>query len=189
MDSDILYTKDVITGEGYSIGDYTYGKPTVYDWNDGGKLIIGKYTSIADGVKILLGGNHQTGWVTTYPFPALNNKWPEAKDIKGHPWSKGDVKIGNDVWIASGVTILSGVTIGDGAVIAAASVVVKDVPAYTIVAGNPAKVVKERFDSQVSKQISESKWWDWTEDNVRKGITLLCSNDIKGFIDFSRGVK
>lgn len=172
-----FYTKDLLGGTKYIIGDYTYGHPKVYDWDDGGNLIIGKFCSIADEVTILLGGNHRTDWISTYPFNALSSEWEVARGIKGHPWSKGDVVIGNDVWIGLGATILSGVSIGDGAVIAAKSVVVKDVPPYAIVAGNPAKVIKYRFNKRKIRKLLKVKWWDWSEDSVKNNIHTLCSGE------------
>ena len=96
------------------MGKYSYGNPIVYSWGEGTTAQIGSYCSISGEVKIILGGEHRTDWVTTYPFSAL---WPEiAQDVPGHPKSKGNVLIGNDVWIGYGALILSGVTIGDGAV-------------------------------------------------------------------------
>lgn len=100
--------------ENVEIGDFSYGYPDIQQY--GGKLKIGKFCSFAPNVKIMLGGEHRTDWCTTYPFNAL---MPEFSYIDGHPFSKGDITIGNDVWIGSDVTILSGVTIGDGSVIAA----------------------------------------------------------------------
>jgi len=176
-----FYTRDLVDKK-YQIGDYTYGNPKVYDWEDGSNLIIGKYTSIADEVAILLGGNHRVDWVSTYPFPALPHYWPEADQIKGHPSSKGDVIIGNDVWVGYRSIILSGVKVGDGAVIAAGSVVVKDVPAYAIVAGNPAKIVKYRFPKRQIKKLLKIKWWDWGEADVHKRIHKICSNNLKDFL-------
>jgi acetyltransferase-like isoleucine patch superfamily enzyme len=178
--SDSIYTKDHLPQ--YDIGEYTYGKPKIYDWNDGGHLRIGKYTSIADDVTILLGGNHRMDWVAMYPFSAITDKWPEAEGIEGHPWSKGDVVIGNDVWLGNGVTILSGVTVGDGAVIAARSVVIKDVPPYTIYGGNPADFIKRRFSKGDTKKLLELAWWDWPRDKVARNVKALCSSDIKAIM-------
>lgn len=174
----LIYTKDLIPRENFHIGEYTYGHPQVYDWEENTQLYIGRYTSIADEVKILLGGNHRMDWVSTYPFPALDDIWPEAVGINGHPWSKGDVKIGNDVWIGNGAMILSGVTIGDGAVIAARAVVVKDVEPYSIVGGNPAREIRKRFDKKQVRALLEAKWWDWPAEIVHANVKALCSGDV-----------
>lgn len=119
----------------YEVGRGTYGNPTVLHWGEPTTLKVGCFCSIAADVKIFLGGNHRTDWITTYPFPAF---WKSAAHIKGHPSSRGDVIIGHDVWIGEGAVILSGVRIGNGAVVAASAVVTRDVPPYGIVAGNPA---------------------------------------------------
>ncbi len=177
-----IYTSDYLNNPAYEIGKHTYGKPKVYDFGDGGRLIIGKYTSIADETTILLGGNHRMDWVSTYPFPALTDKWPSAVGIVGHPQSKGDVIIGNDVWIGNGATILSGVTIGDGAVIGARALVVKDVPPYAIVRGNPAKIIRYRFPKRTIKKLLKSAWWCWSDKEVSENVKLLCSNDINSII-------
>ena len=126
----------------YSIGLGSYGMPVVHDWLEGSTLTIGAYTSIADDVHIFLGGHHRTDWISCYPFPAFV---AEAQNIEGFGGSRGDVLIGNDVWLASGCTILSGITVGDGAVVAARAVVARDVSPYSIVAGNPARIIGWRF--------------------------------------------
>ena len=143
-------------------------------------LKIGKFCSIANDVQIFLGGNHRIDWITTYPFSVLNS-WPEAKDIKGHPCTKGDVIIGNDVWIGRKTLILSGVTIGDGAIVGARSVVTKDVAPYSIVAGNPAKLIRKRFDEKTIEKLLEIKWWDWNLEKIKKNLPLLLSNNIEQF--------
>lgn len=158
------------------VGDNTYGFPNVFFWGDDTKLHIGKYCSIAEGVVIVLGGEHRMDWVTTFPFSALARDWPQAKQNKGHPSSKGDVVIGNDVWIGQGALILSGVTIGDGAVIGAGSVVTKDVEDYAIAAGNPAKFVKFRFDLDTRIGLKKLLWWNWSDSKVAGNIgKLMCT--------------
>ncbi len=170
-------------GNRYEIGDYTYGKPKVISWGEGTSLRIGRYCSIASNVVIFLGSEHRIDWVSTYPFPFL---WEEAKSIKGHPATRGDVIIGNDVWIGFGATILSGITIGDGAAIGACSVVTKDVPPYAIVAGNPAHLVRYRFDEGTIQELLRISWWDWPDALVRERVQYMCSSNSKEFIKIFR---
>jgi len=163
----------------YEFGKGTYGIPKVYDWGEGSTLRVGAYCSIADGAQIFLGGEHRTDWVTTYPFPVF---WEAAMGIQGHPRSKGDVIIGNDVWIGTEATLLSGVKIGDGAVIGAKSVVVKDVPPYAIVAGNPARVIKMRFDDDTIARLLRVKWWEWDNARIERALPLLLQEDSRAFL-------
>lgn len=173
-----LYTKEFL-GDRFQIGDHTYGNPKVVSRGEGASLKIGKYCSIATRVIIFLGSEHRVDWVSTYPFPFL---WEEAKTIQGHPATKGDVTIGNDVWIGYGATILSGVTIGDGAAIGACSLVTKDIPPYAIVAGNPAQIVRHRFQEETIKALLKIRWWDWPDHHVRGNIKYICSPSIEAFI-------
>ena len=128
----------------------------------------------------MTGGEHRVDWVTTYPFSAI---WPAvAGHIPGHPKTKGNVIIGNDVWIGMNVFILSGVTIGDGAVVGAGALVSKDVPPYAIVGGNPAKIIRYRFDPQTIKKLLSIAWWNWSDDEIIKAMPFLLSNDISSFV-------
>jgi acetyltransferase-like isoleucine patch superfamily enzyme len=165
---------------GFLIGDWTYGKPIIYRWNDETKLKIGKFCSIAAGVKIILGGEHRTDLVSTYPFSVL---FEAARGVDGHQVTKGDVMIGNDVWIGSHAMILSGVTIGDGAVVGAGSVVCKDVAPYSIVAGNPARQIRLRLDEATIQALLKIAWWNWPLAKIEDALPLLCSGDVKLFID------
>lgn len=167
---------------GYEVGEYSYGVPQVH-WRNAAKLKIGKYCSFGVGVHIYLGGNHRTDWVTTYPFNALPQTYPDAAHITGHPASNGDVEIGSDVWIANNVTIFSGVKIGHGAVVGANAVVRKNVEPYGIVIGNPAQQTRLRFDENTVRQLLEIAWWDWPDEKVRGAIPLLQSGDIQGFLN------
>lgn len=180
-----MFTNSHKRYEKYSIGDFTYGLPEIFDFSNYDdiatkptKLSIGKFCSIAN-VKIVLGSEHRTDWVSTYPFNALSKRF---RHIKGHPSTKGDIEIGNDVWIATNVTILSGVKIGDGAVIGANSLVVSDIPPYSIATGNPAKVLKKRFDDSVISQLEEIKWWNLPLGIIENHVELLQSANIEGFI-------
>ena len=122
--------------------------------------------------------SHRIDWFTTYPFGHINQDTFNSFDGVGHPQTKGDVIIGNDVWIGSNVTIMSGVKIGDGACIASHSVVTKNVEPYTVVGGNPAKVIKKRFNNDVINKLLELKWWDKEDDEINSLIPILCSNNL-----------
>lgn len=151
------------------VGAFTYGdeRMSIREWGEGAGLTIGRYCSIAANVTILLGGNHRTEWITTYPFGHVHIDRLGGEGIVGNPFSRGDVEIGNDVWIGHGATILSGVSIGHGAVVAAQAVVSRDVPPYHIVAGNPARTVTERFAPEIVALLLELSWWDLPEGVVR----------------------
>jgi acetyltransferase-like isoleucine patch superfamily enzyme len=164
-----------------TFGKYTYGKPTIH-WGGDAKLTVGNFCSIAANVNVWLGGNHNTNWVTTYPFGHVNKNKFNKFDGVGHPSTKGDVIIGNDVWIGQNVTIMSGVTIGDGSVIANNSHVVKNVEPYSLVGGNPAKLIKYRFTTEQIEKLLKIKLWDWEDDKINMFTPLLCNPDIDEFI-------
>ena len=132
------------------VGKKTYGGINIIDWSPvDTKLYIGSYCSIAPGVQFLLGGEHTTKSISTYPFKV--KVFGESKSAG----SKGDIVVKDDVWIGINAIICSGVTIGQGAVVAAGAVVTKDVEPYSIVGGNPAKVIKYRFDESLRKRLTE----------------------------------
>lgn len=177
-----IHLAKLIRRYGYEIGDFSYGRPKVRFPEAGRKLIIGRYCSIADKVEILLGGNHRIDWATTYPFSALPELWPAAPRNRDYHTSRGDVVIGNDVWLGSGAMVLSGVTIGHGAVIAARAVVTKDVPPYAIVGGNPARVVRYRFDEATIAALLDIAWWDLSAEEVAQLIPMLQNEKIDELI-------
>lgn len=178
---DLFYTKNMFHNKPHEIGEFTYGKPLVFEWDEFTKLKVGKFCSISEDVVIFLGENHHIDWVTTYPFSAaqvraIQSELINTKNISAQPLTKGDVIIGNDVWIGRSTTIMSGVKIGDGAVIGACSVVTKNIAPYEIVAGNPAKVIRKRFDEKTIEKLLKLKWWDWEIGKINEEIELLCSN-------------
>ena len=162
-------------------GSYYEGL-SVYPFVNGAKLKVKNFCSLAGDISILLGGEFRTDWVTTYPF---NYHCADAAGhIKGTPRTTGDVTIGNDVWIGKGACILSGVSIGDGAVIGAEAVVTKSVPPYAVVVGNPARIVKFRFDEETIKKLLAIAWWDWPLERVFSSMEQILSKDLSGFIEY-----
>ena len=140
------------------------------------------HCSTAGNVTIYLGGNHRTDWVTTYPFGHIYRNVFTTR-MPGHPATRGDVIIGNDVWIADNVTIMSGVRIGDGAVIACNIHVVRDVEPYSVVGGNPAKLIKYRFTREQIERLLSIEWWKWSVQKINENVHLLCNDDIDAFIE------
>jgi len=168
-------------GQGPTIvemGKYTYGLDKILINNyrsQNNRLKIGSFTSMASFTKIFLcgGRGHEHETMTTYPFGATETD--VFNNIKFDvPFNNsGDVTIGSDVWLGEGVTIMSGVTIGDGAVVATNSTVVSDVPAYAIVGGNPAKVIRYRFDSEIIEALLDLKWWNLDDETINYFLPII----------------
>jgi acetyltransferase-like isoleucine patch superfamily enzyme len=158
----------------FNVGDYTYGNPKVIEYG-GRQFSIGKYSSIAAGVTILLAGEHHSDWISTYPFDAY---FPDFRSAIPSERSKGGVEIGNDVWIGYNALILSGVSIGSGAIVGAGSVVTKDVLPYAIVAGNPARIIRFRFEDVAIRELLRIEWWNWPHEKVLKHRELLMSSNL-----------
>lgn len=186
--------KNIIANPNIIVGDYTYYDDfeDVYNFEKnvkylfdfiGDKLIIGKFCMIASGVTFIMnGGNHLTDAITTYPFAIFGGAWQDAMQGKSYP-TKGDTVIGNDVWIGHDATIMPGLTIGDGAIIASKSVVTKDVEPYSIVGGNPAKMIRKRFDDIKINQLLELQWWNWDIEKITKNVHHLTGNDLNKLIE------
>ena len=165
-----------------TVGRYSYGVPDVHTFpGNCTRLKIGAFTSIADGVTILLGGNHPTRWVSLFPFRA-RLKLPGAYS-DGMPSSKGDVVIGSDVWIGQEVVILSGVTIGDGAIVGAGALVASSIPSYAIALGMPARVTGFRFDQPTIAALLAVRWWDWPLSRIVEAVDLLSSERVEKFLE------
>lgn len=180
----ITYVKPSVKNPNIIVGDFTYFADKdfekhvthLYEWN-GDRLIIGKFCQIAAGVEFIMNGaNHQMNAVSTYPFYIFGT-WEQTAPAKKDLPLKGDTIIGNDVWIGQNVTILPGVQIGDGVIIGASSVVGSNVEPYTIVAGNPAKPIRKRFDDELIQIMQKLKWWDKSIEEINSLIPILtCSN-------------
>ena len=188
----ITNVKPVIKNKNIIVGDFTYFADTDFEKHVthhydfiGDKLIIGKFCQIAAGVNFVMNGaNHQMNAVTSFPFYIFEGWKQKAPSLNKMP-VKGDTIIGNDVWIGQNVTILPGVHIGDGAIIGLNSVVGSDVAPYTIVAGNPAKKIRKRFDNQLIKLLLKLRWWDKSIKEINELIPILTDNnlaDVKKFL-------
>ncbi len=169
-------------------------------FRDCGTVKIGKYCSIANTVEIWNDGNHYMHWATTYPFwsraDRLGVDWfkdcfpkneigePVTVDNVGQDERFSDVTIGNDVWIGDYSAIMPGVVIGDGACIGAYSVVRRDIEAYSVVRGNPAREIRKRFNVDEINMLLEMKWWDWSLHQLRLAMPLMLSPNIKGLYEF-----
>jgi virginiamycin A acetyltransferase len=145
----------------------------------GDRLVIGRFCAIARGVKFIMNGaNHLMSGISTYPFQIFGNGWekvmPRPEDL---PY-KGDTVIGNDVWIGYEALLMPGVKVGNGAIIAARSVVASDVPAYTIVGGNPARPLKQRFAPEVIARLEALAWWDWPIEHITRHLHLIVGADV-----------
>ena len=181
-----IYVKPTIKNPNIIVGDFTYIADSDfeshvshhYDWNRD-KLVIGKFCQIAAGVEFVMNGaNHQMNAATTFPFYTLDGWEMKPPAIEALPF-KGDTIIGNDVWIGQNAVILPGVHIGDGAIIGANSVVGSNVAPYTIVAGNPARTIRKRFDDGLIDLMLKYRWWDKSIEEIKRLIPLLTDSDLQ----------
>ncbi|MEZ5105178.1 MAG: CatB-related O-acetyltransferase [Draconibacterium sp.] len=186
----LYFLKNIVTSPNIIVGDYTYyddfedvhnfEKNVKYHFDFvGDKLIIGKFCMIASGAKFIMnGGNHLTEAISAYPFAIFGGDWANAMEGKSYP-SKGDTIIGSDVWIGHNATIMPGVHIGDGAVIATNSTVTKDVEPYSVVGGNPAKLIRKRFSEEQIEILLQLKWWNWDIEKITESLQLLTGNNLE----------
>lgn len=189
----LCYIKNIVKNPNIIIGDYTYYD----DINSGGedfekhvthfyphlgdRLIIGKFCSIAKGVEFVMNGaNHPMDGISAFPFGIFIDGKPAIP--KNIVKNKGDTVIGNDVWIGQNITFMPGVKVGDGSIIGTNAVVAKDIPPYSIAVGNPARVVKRRFDDKIIKKLLALKWWDMPAETIEKNYELLQDKNIEKFI-------
>lgn len=188
-----VFLKNVITAPNIIVGDYTYyddaDDPEGFEQNNvlfnypefGDRLIIGKFCQIASGTQFVMGSaNHRLSSVSTYPFNVFGGAWeantpPHLTQLP----HKGDTVIGNDVWLGRECRVMPGVHIGDGAIIAAYSVVVKDIPPYTVAGGNPCRPIKPRFDTELTELLLRLKWWNFDSQTLVSFLPDLCNPNLE----------
>lgn len=162
---------------GHSFDDCArYLMPDIIDVD---KLIIGSFCSIGSGAAFIMAGNqgHRHEWISSFPFFYMSEVDEFSQADNGY-LPAGDTVIGNDVWIGSEAVIMPGIKIGDGAVIGTRALVTKDVEPYTIVGGNPAKVIKKRFSDQQIELLLEMKWWNWPLPQLKQAMKMITTTDI-----------
>lgn len=185
LDRGVIFLKNFVKDPNIEIGDYTYfhdsQTPEEFEKRNvvmlyGCKLKIGKFCQIAEGTQFIMSGaNHAMNGFSTYPFFIFKDQYDcYVPDL---PF-KGDTIVGNDVWFGRQSVIMPGVHIGNGAIIGAHAVVTKNVEPYTIVAGNPAQVVRPRFSPEIISLLQKIEWWNWDEAIIRKNINVIVGNDI-----------
>ena len=182
------FLKNIIKNPQIIVGDFSYydDPDDIYNFEKnvlylfdfiGDKLIIGKFCQIASFVRFIMNGaNHSTSGISTYPFKIFGAPWSEA-ELAGV--NKGDTIIGNDVWIGNSVMIMPGIKIGDGSIIAAGSLVTKDVEPYSIIGGNPAKLIRKRFKDQEIALLLELAWWNWPIEKITENLEAITKGDFE----------
>ncbi len=194
-----VFLKNVITRPAIEVGDYSYyddpngaerfeENNVLYHYDfHGDRLLIGRFVAIAHGATFIMNGaNHLMRGFSTYPFDIFGDGWEKGFDQQSYVEdSKGDTVVGNDVWIGGEARIMPGVTIGNGAIIAAHAVVASDIPAYAIAAGNPARVVRMRFDEETISELQRIAWWDWPVERITRNLNAIRGADITKLRDAS----
>lgn len=188
-----VFLKNIVKGENIIVGDYTYyddsHDPMGWERNNvlftyqffGEKLIIGRYCCLAEGSTFIMGAaNHRLSSVTTYPFSVVGGLLRELStphiDELPH---KGDTVVGNDVWLGLDAVVMPGVRLGDGCIVAAKSVVTKSFEPYSIIGGNPARLIRKRFDEGLIALLLRFAWWDRSPEEVTSLLPLLTCSDIE----------
>ena len=195
-----VFLKNLVDLPNVEIGDYSY-----YDDSEGperflqriryhfaftgDRLRIGRFCAIAKDVEFIMNGaNHAMDGLTTFPFLIFRNGWEKAAEESDYGFrNRGDTTIGNDVWIGTGATILPGVTVGDGAVIGARALVARDVAPYAVVAGNPARELRRRFDAPTVARLRTLAWWDWPAERITRAIPALVRGDLEALESMAPG--
>jgi virginiamycin A acetyltransferase len=187
----ICYLRNVVDDPQIEIGDYTY-----YDDPDGAqhfaqrnvlylfpfigdRLVIGRYGAIARGVRFLMNGaNHRLSGFSTYPFNLFADEWARVTPLPEELPLKGDTVVGHDVWLGYEALVLPCVRIGHGAIVGARAVVGSDVPPFAIVGGNPARVLRMRYDDATIARLLAVAWWDWDAARVTRHLEKIVGSDL-----------
>lgn len=185
----VVLLKPLIDNPLIEIGEYTYYDDpefaeqfetrNVLHHYGPDRLVIGKFCALATGTTFIMNGaNHRMDGVSTFPFPIMGGAWAEHLDLVTDLPSRGDTVVGHDVWMGGNVTVMPGVRIGHGAIISTGSVVTRDVPDYTVVGGNPAVHIKDRFAPDEVRELLALAWWDWPIETVTEHLRTIASGTV-----------
>lgn len=196
-----IFLKHFITKDFIKVGDYTYYDASFSTQNPedfentnvlyfpagNTQLIIGKFCCLANQCKFMMSGaQHHLNSFTAYPLfwnfisePNVKSYFEVIPDAVHYHKTYSDTVIGNDVWIGYDALIMPGITIGDGAIVGSRAVVTRDVPPYAIVAGNPARVIRQRFDPHTVAQLLEIQWWHWPIERIMQCYDAIMNCDLK----------
>ncbi|RQO53498.1 Vat family streptogramin A O-acetyltransferase [Paucibacter sp. KBW04] len=186
----VCFIKNTVKNPNILVGDYSYyddpedsadfERNVLYHFPFiGDKLVIGKFCAIARGVKFIMNGaNHPSAGFSTYPFFIFGGGWESSAPKPGELPYKGDTVVGNDVWIGFEALIMPGVKIGNGAIISSRSVVTADVPAYAVVGGNPARLIRRRYSDEVVQALESLAWWDWPVEHISRNLPAILASDL-----------
>lgn len=186
----ICYIRNTVANPQIEVGEYTY-----YDDPEdsegfernvlylfpfvGDRLVIGRYCAIARGVKFVMNGaNHKLSGFSTYPFNIFSPDWARVTPLPEELPFKGDTVVEHDVWLGYEALVMPGVRIGSGAIVAARAVVTADVPPYAVVGGNPARVLKMRYDEDRVARLLRIAWWHWDADKVTRNLEHIVGTDL-----------
>ncbi|MCX7568239.1 CatB-related O-acetyltransferase [Sulfitobacter sp. F26169L] len=184
-----VFLKAADTHPRMEVGDYTYASahqapadwaahlaPYLYDFSPE-RLIIGKFCQIADGVQfITASANHRYDGISTFPFAVFGGGPHEGR--ASLPAAGRDTIIGHDVWIGQGAKVLPGTEIGNGVIVGAGAVASGQVPAYSVIAGNPARQIRLRFDPAEITVLQKLEWWHWPIEKVLENEALICGGNV-----------
>ncbi|MBO6754928.1 MAG: CatB-related O-acetyltransferase [Roseibium sp.] len=187
-----VFLKNVITRPTIEVGDFTYYQDDQHaaDFETrnvryhfdfiGDRLRIGRFCALATGTTFIMNGaNHAMTGFSTYPFNIFHADWQEGFDpstISDH--LRGDTVVGHDVWFGTNATILPGITIGSGAIIGSETVVGSNVPPYAVVVGNPGRVIRTRFKTDMVERLLTVAWWDWPVHKITRHLNAIRGADI-----------
>lgn len=185
----VVLLKPLVTSALIEVGDFSYyddpDDPTAFETRNvlyhygPERLVIGKYCALGTGTRFIMNGaNHRMDGPSTFPFPIMGGSWSEHFDLITDLPSRGNTVVGNDVWFGHGAVVMPGIRIGHGAIIASGAVVSGDVPDYGIVGGNPACLIRIRYDATDVARLLAVAWWDWPIQHITEHLRTIISGTI-----------